>query len=63
MKYTFTCPANDGFVSVVEAANDDEAVAKLIEAGKEHAATVHADMQGMPAEQVKAMIMAGWKKG
>jgi hypothetical protein len=63
MKYTLTCPANDGFVSVVEAANDDEAVTKLMEAGKEHAATVHSGTQGMSAEQVIAMIMAGWKKG
>jgi hypothetical protein len=62
VKYTLACPANDGFVSEVEANSDEEAVDKLIEAGKEHAATKHAGMV-MPLEQVKALVMAGMKKG
>lgn len=66
MKYTFTCPV-DGYVSTVDAENDDEAVQKLMEAGKVHMADP-AYQQGHQAappvadEEMAQMVRSGMKK-
>lgn len=49
MTYTFNCPAC-GHKLEVEADNDEEAVGKLMEAGKAHGEEAHADMGTDPAE-------------
>lgn len=61
MRYSFACPANDGYVVTVEAANDDEAVAKILEESKDHAVK-HPEMV-MSQEQVVGMVKSGLKKG
>jgi hypothetical protein len=61
VKYSFACPANDGYVTTVEASNDEEAVAKIMVASAEHA-SAHPGMV-MTMDEVKAMVMAGLKKG
>lgn len=66
MKYTFPCPA-DGFVTTVDAESDDEAVQKLMAAGKVHMADP-AYLQGHQAappvadEEMAQMVRAGMKK-
>ncbi len=66
MKYTYACPA-DGFVTTVEAENDDDAVQKFMVAGKAHMADP-AYLQGHQAappvadEEMAQMVRAGMKK-
>jgi hypothetical protein len=66
MKYTFACPA-DGFVTTVEAEDDDEAVLKIIAGGKVHMAAPaytegHKNAPPVSDEEMAQMVRAGMKK-
>lgn len=60
MEYTFTCVC--GHITKVEAMNDDQAVSKLMTAGKEHAAAVHPDMADVSMNEMEEMVRSGMKK-
>jgi len=63
VKYTFQCSqGHDPETMEVEAMNDDEAMEKLLPMAKEHLAAKHSEMASMSDEDVKNMIMGGWKK-
>jgi hypothetical protein len=62
MKYSFTCPP-DGAVISTEAANDEEALAKLVELGDKHMKEFHKDQPPMSEEEARKMITSIWKKG
>jgi len=47
----------------VDAQNDDEAMTKLMAAGKVHLKEAHADMPPMPEKEMKDMLKKGMKKG
>lgn len=61
MKYSFNCPAGDK-VLTVDAKNDDEAMKKLMEAGKMHMKEAHADMPAMSDEKMKKTMRSEMKK-
>lgn len=66
MKYSFTCPA-DGFMTTVEAQNDDEAVQMIMEAGKKHMADPvymegHKNAPPLADEEMAQMVRTGMKK-
>jgi predicted small metal-binding protein len=63
MKYSFKCPAPCNYEIKVDAQNDDEAMNKLMAAGKVHAKEKHPDMPPMSEQQRKDMFKAGMKKG
>jgi predicted small metal-binding protein len=63
VKYSFKCPAPCNQEIKVDAQNDDEAVNKLMAAGKAHAKEAHPKMPPMPDEQMKSMLKSGMKKG
>jgi predicted small metal-binding protein len=46
----------------VDAQNDDEAMNKLMAAGKVHVKDAHANMPPMPEQKMKDMFKAGMKK-
>lgn len=63
MVYTFTCSQGHEPVEFkVEASNDDEALAKIMEEAKGHLAEAHPDMAGMSPEQAKQIITSSWTK-
>lgn len=51
MKYTFQCPACSKALEV-DAVDEEDAVNKLMEAGKEHGGEVHKDMNTPPEEML-----------
>ncbi|MBI3573103.1 MAG: hypothetical protein HY092_02795 [Candidatus Kerfeldbacteria bacterium] len=62
MKYEFTCSQGHApKVMTVEAMNDDEAMTKMMAMTKEHLAEMHKDMN-MSDDEMKKMIMGGWRK-
>jgi predicted small metal-binding protein len=63
MQYAFTCPAPCNHEMKVDAQNDDEAINKLMTAGKAHAKEAHPNMPPMTDAQIKNMLKAGMKKG
>ena len=63
MKYLFTCPAPCNYEMKVEAQNDDEAVSKLMAAGKVHVKDAHPNMPPLSEKQMKDMLKEGMKKG
>jgi hypothetical protein len=63
MTYSFTCPAPCNYEVKVDALNDDEAINKLMAAGKVHAKAVHPDMPPMSEQQMKDMLKSGMKRG
>ena len=63
MKYSFTCPAPCNHEMKVDAQNDDEAMNKLIAAGKVHVKEKHPDMPPMSEQEMKDKLKAGMKKG
>jgi hypothetical protein len=63
MKYSLSCPAPCNHAMNVEAQNDDEGVAKLLEAGKVHAKQAHPDMPPMTDEQMRGMVRSAMRKG
>jgi hypothetical protein len=62
MQYSFKCPAPCNYEIKVDAQNDDEAVNKLMAAGKVHVKDAHANMPPMPEQKMKDMFKAGMKK-
>lgn len=62
-KYTFTCEKDHAPVTFeVAAASDDAAMGMMLEKVKPHIAELHAQ-PGMPTDdQIKQVIMGGWKK-
>jgi predicted aldo/keto reductase-like oxidoreductase len=63
MKYSFKCPAPCNHQIKVDAQNDNEAVDKIMAAGKVHAKAAHPDMPQRSEKQMKDMLKAGMKKG
>ena len=63
MKYSFKCPAPCNKELNVDALTDDEAINKLMAAGKGHAKEAHPNMPPMSEQQMKDMLKAGMKKG
>jgi predicted small metal-binding protein len=63
MKYSFKCPAPCNKEIKVDAVTDDEAINKLMAAGKVHAKEAHPNMPPMSEKQMKDMLKAGMKKG
>jgi hypothetical protein len=63
VKYSFKCPAPCNEEIKVDAENDDDAVKKLMVAGKAHIKAAHPDMPPMTDEQMKSMLKAAMKKG
>ena len=63
MKYSFKCPAPCNYEIKVDAQNDDEAIGKMMAAGKVHVKDAHADKPPMPEQQMKDMLKKGMKKG
>jgi hypothetical protein len=63
MNYSFKCPAPCNQELKVYAQNDDEAMGKLMAAGKVHIKEVHPNMPPMPEQQMKDMLKKGMKKG
>lgn len=62
MKYSFKCPAPCNYEINVDALTDDDAVNKIMAAGKVHAKEAHPDMPSMSERQMKDMFKAGMKK-
>jgi len=62
MKYSFKCPAPCNYEIKVDAQNDDDAMNKLMAAGKVHAKEAHPNMPPMPEQKMKDMFKAGMKK-
>jgi hypothetical protein len=63
VKYSFKCPAPCNEEIEVDAQNDNEAIEKLMTAGKAHAKKAHPNMPPMTDEQMKTMLKANMKKG
>jgi predicted small metal-binding protein len=63
MKYSFKCPAPCNYELKVDAQNDDEAMTKLMAAGKVHVKEAHADKPPIPEKEMKDMLKKGMKKG
>ena len=63
MKYSFTCPAPCNYEIKVDAQTDDDAMNKIMAAGKVHAKEKHPNMPPMSEQQMKDMFKAGMKKG
>jgi len=63
MEYSFQCPEPCSKEIKVDALTDDEAINKLVAAGKVHAGEAHPDMPPMSEQQWKDMMKAGMKKG
>jgi predicted small metal-binding protein len=63
MKYSFKCPSPCNYDIKVDAQNDDEAINKIMAAGKVHMKDAHANMPPMSEQQMKDMLTAGMKKG
>lgn len=62
-KYMFTCPAPGcGHTMNVDAANEDEALEKLLVLGDEHGKTVHPQIPQMSPEDAKTMVRVGMKR-
>ncbi len=61
MKYSFTCPP-DGAVISTEAANDEEALTKLVKIGNEHMKEFHKDQPQMSDEEMRKLIKSLWTK-
>jgi hypothetical protein len=62
MKYSFSCPAPCNYEVMVDAKNDDEAVAKIIKEGAVHGKQVHPDTLPMTEEQLRNMVRSGMMK-
>ncbi len=62
MKYSFSCPATCNYEIMVDAKNDDEAVAKIVAEGAIHGKQVHANVLPMTEEQLKNMVRSGMMK-
>ncbi|MBI2328003.1 hypothetical protein HYU92_06825 [Candidatus Curtissbacteria bacterium] len=63
MTYTFTCSQGHEPKSfTVEADNDDEALAKIMEKAAPHLQQAHPDMANMPPEEAKKIITGAWTK-
>ncbi len=62
MKYLFSCPAPCNYEILVDAKNDDEAVAKIVVEGTVHGRQVHPNAIPMTEEQLKNMVRSGMLK-
>ena len=63
MDYSMTCPATCNQVVKVNAKNDEEAISKLIRAGKAHMKESHPKMPPMSDEQMTKMLKVGMQQG
>jgi len=63
MNYSMTCPSPCNQIMKVDAMNDEEAMSKLMVAGKEHLKKAHPDVPPMPEEQMKSLLKSNMKKG
>lgn len=61
MQYTFQCPACPKKIEV-DADSDQEAIDKIMVAGKEHGDEAHPDMKTDP-EEMKKMVEEQMQKG
>ncbi len=61
-KYSFSCPATCNYEIMVDAKNDDEAVAKIVAEGTIHGRRVHPYALPMTEEQLKSMVRFGMMK-
>ncbi|MCX5832992.1 MAG: hypothetical protein NTV99_00460 [Deltaproteobacteria bacterium] len=62
MKYSFKCPAPCNYEIKVDAQNDDEAMSKMMAAGKVHVKEAHPDKPPMSEQQFKDILKKGMKK-
>ncbi len=62
MQYSFVCPSPCEYTINVEAQSDEEAVGKIVEAGKVHAKVAHPDMGPVTDDEMKSMVRAAMKK-
>ena len=62
MKYSFSCPAPCNYKINVDAPSDDDAINKIMAAGKVHAKEAHPDMPPMTDEQMKGMVRTAMQK-
>ena len=62
MNYSMTCPSPCNQVLRVDAKNDEEAVNKLMAAGKEHLKKSHPEMPPMPEANMMSMLKSNMKK-
>jgi hypothetical protein len=62
MKYSFSCPATCNYEIMVDAKNDDEALAKIVAEGALHSRKVHPYVLPMTEEQLKNMVRSGMLK-
>jgi len=63
MEYSFKCPAPCNHEIKVDAPNDDQAITKLMAAGKVHAEEKHPDMPPMSDQEIRDMLKVGMTKG
>ena len=61
MTYSFQCQCEKTLT--VDAANDDEALEKLMDVGPAHMAEAHPDAPPMSDEEMKNMLRSGMKQG
>jgi predicted small metal-binding protein len=62
MKYAFSCPSPCNYTINVEAQSDEEAIGKIVAAGKVHAKEAHPDMPPMTEQEMKQMVRTGMRK-
>lgn len=62
MKYSITCPPPCNHTIRVDARNDDEAIKKIMEEGKEHVKRSHPDEASMSDAELSKMVRANMKK-
>jgi len=62
MKYSFSCPATCNFEIMVDARNDDEAVAKIVAEGAIHGRQFHPHVLSMTEEQLRNAVRSGIMK-
>jgi len=62
MKYSLTCPAPCNHAINVDAQSDEEAIGKIVEAGKIHAKEAHPDMLSMTDDQMKGLVRSEMRK-
>ncbi len=63
MQYSFKCPSPCNHEITVESKDDEEAMRKIMAAGRVHAAKAHPDMPPMTEQQMKDVLKAGMKNG
>jgi hypothetical protein len=62
MKYSFSCPAPCHYEIMVDAKNDDEALAKIVAEGAVHGRQAHPDSLPTTEEHLKSMVRSGMLK-